>query len=94
MLHTLFCKRLLNSLASFLCSFQADSVDLSFCIAKLKFLLSSLEHLKGDTLDSTSELANVIMSVDCEQGRAEFRGVKLTAVRQNVLNAFHNSGSA
>ena len=44
-LHTLFYECLLNPLASFLCSLQADSVDLSFCIAKLKSLLSSLEHL-------------------------------------------------
>eukprot|EP00731_Ephydatia_muelleri_P038170 Em0671g2a len=80
--------------ASFSCSLQADSVDLSFCIAKLESLLSSLEHLKGDTLDPTSELAKFIMSVDCEQDRAEFRGVMLTAVRQNVLDAFHNSRSA
>ena len=93
-LHTLFYKCLLNPLASFSCSLQADSVDLSFCIAKLKSLLSSLEHLKGDTLDSTSELAKFIMSVDCEQDRSEFRGVMLTAVRQNVLDAFHNSWSA
>ena len=85
---------LLNPLASFSCSLQADLVDLSFCIAKLKSLLSSLEHLKGDTLDSTSELAKFIMSVDCEQDRAEFRGVMLTAVRQNVLDAFHSGRSA
>ena len=32
--------------------------------------------------------------MDCEQDRAEFRGVMLTAVRQNVLDAFHNSRSA
>eukprot|EP00731_Ephydatia_muelleri_P006686 Em0003g934a len=93
-LHTLFYECLLNPLASFLCSLQADSVDLSFCIAKLKSLLSSLEHLKGDTLDSTSELAKFIMSGDCEQDRSEFRSVMLTAIRQNVLDAFHNSRSA
>ena len=85
---------LLNPLASFSCSLQADSVDLSFCIAKLKSLLSSLDYLKGDTLDSTSELAKFIMSVDCEQDRAEFRGVMLTAVSQNVLDAFHSGRSA
>ena len=34
------------------------------------------------------------MSVDCEQDRTEFRGVMLTAVCQNVLDAFHNSQSA
>ena len=45
-------------------------------------------------MDPTSELAKFIMSVDCEQGRAEFRGVMLTAVRQNVLDAFHNGRSA
>eukprot|EP00731_Ephydatia_muelleri_P004623 Em0002g799a len=77
---------------NFSCSLQADSVDLSLCIAKLTSLLSSLEHLKGDTLDSTSELSNLIMSVDCEQGRAEFRGVMLTAVRQNVLTRFTTAG--
>ena len=81
MLHTLFYECLLNPLASFSCSFY-------------KLTLSSLEHLKGDTLDSTTELAKFIMSVDCEQGRAEFRGVMLTAVRQNVLDAFHNGRSA
>ena len=69
-------------------------MDLSFCIAKLTSLLSSLEHLKGDTLDSTSELAKFIMSVDCEQGRAEFRGVMLTAICQNVLDALPNGRSA
>ena len=69
-------------------------MDLLFCIAKLKSLLSSLEYLKGDTLDPTSELAKFIMSVDCEQDKAEFRGVMLTVVRQNVLDAFHNSQSA
>ena len=69
-------------------------MELSFCIVKLKSLLSSLEQLKGDTLDSTLEIAKFIMSVDCEQGRAEFRGVKLTAIRQNVLDAFHNGRSA
>ena len=41
-----------------------------------------------------AELAKFIMSVDCEQDRSEFRGVMLTAVRQNVLDAFHNSRSA
>ena len=82
-------------------------MDLSFCIAKLTlwtccsvspssrpFCLSSLEHLKGDTLDPTSELAKFIMSVDCEQGRAEFHGVMLTAICQNVVDAFHNGRSA
>ncbi|KAL5487256.1 hypothetical protein EMCRGX_G019835 [Ephydatia muelleri] len=93
-LHTLFYECLCNPLASFSCSLQADSVDLLFCIAKLKSLLSSLKYLKGDTLDPTSELAKFIMSVDCEQDKAEFRGVMLTAVRQNVLDAFHNSRSA
>ena len=53
-----------------------------------------MEHLKGDTLDPTSDLAKFIMSVDCEQDRAEFRGVMLTAVHQNVLDTFHNSWSA
>ena len=93
-LHIVFYEYLLNQLASFSCSLQTDSVDLLFCIAKLKSLLSSLEYLKGDTLDPTSELAKVIMSVDCEQHRAEFREFMFSAVRQNVLDAFHNSQSA
>ena len=41
-----------------------------------------------------AELAKFIMLVDCEQDRSEFRGVMLTAVRQNVLDAFRNSRSA
>ena len=35
-LHILFYECLFNPLASFSCSLQANSVDLAFCIAKLK----------------------------------------------------------
>ena len=90
-LHSLFYEALLNLLASFSCSLQADSVDLCFSVAKLKALFPSLEKLKEDLPDATTELAKFVSSVDLEgQGVAEFRGVSLSAVQENVLHAFNN----
>ena len=65
-LHSLFYEALLNPLASFSCSLQADSVDLCFSVAKLKALFPSLEKLKEDLPDATTELAKFFSSVDLE----------------------------
>ena len=92
-IHMLFYDCLLTPLSSFSCTLQSDSVDLTICIAKLKSLLSTLDKLKDDSLDTTSELAKFTASVDWTHNSVEFRGVKLNNVRREILDSFCTSRS-
>ena len=48
---------------------------------------------QNEALDLAVELAKFVESVNCDEDSAEFCCVKLTAVRQNVIDAFHTNRS-
>lgn len=89
-LNMLFFEALLNPLAGFSCSLQADSIDLSISVAKFKALLAALETLKDDS-DKSTELSKFLAGINLANETVEYRGVKLSAFREDVLNNFANT---
>ncbi|XP_014669333.1 PREDICTED: zinc finger protein 862-like [Priapulus caudatus] len=97
-LHMLLFFVLLQPLAALSCNLQGELADLMFAMASLESFhastanIDSVESEHEDTED-VSELSKFLSDITFEDGKAEveFKNVKLTNVRIDVLTAFHNS---
>ena len=96
-LHMLLFFVLLQPLAALSCNLQGESVDLMFAMASLESFHASTQSLESEHEDTedVSELSKFLRGITFVDGKpeaeVEYKNVKLTNVRSDVLTAFHNS---